>query len=124
MRVHRRANVAAQLAVSLFREADEWEAKGDAENARKARDAAQGQLVAAGIDSREAAEMHASERVPFTADEEAQRDADEAASAAASAESDAAAAERQALLDKLNAGTATNAEIQRALVLALGGGSG
>lgn len=80
-RKHHRINVGAQLAASLFREADEWRAKGDLANEQKALDAARAQLEVAGLPSQEAAEAKAAESVPFTSQEETLRDADEAAAA-------------------------------------------
>lgn len=121
MRTHRSVNVAAQLAVSLFREADEWAAKGDAANAQQALAAARSQLIQSGIDSREAAEMLASEQVPFTAEEETQRDADEAEAARVEAAREAATVERAALVEKLAAGEATSLEVQQALATLIGG---
>lgn len=118
-REHMRVDVGAQLAVSLFREADEWAAKGDAANAQKALAAARSQLERAGMDSREAAEARAAERVPFTAKEEARADKDAAAAAAQQAADAQAAAERKLLVNKLAAGKATTVETQAALALLL-----
>lgn len=83
MAAHRQViNCDAQLAASLFREADQWRARGDRVNEQKALDAARAQLVLAGIDSREAAEAKAEELIPLTAAEETQRQADQDAAAA------------------------------------------
>lgn len=121
-RTHRRINVAAQVAVSLFREADEWAAKGDLGNEQKALDAARAQLELVGIGSREEAQEMASERVPFTAKEETQADLDAAAAADAQAAAAAALVAQKALTTKLSAGTATDLEVQKALARLLGGG--
>lgn len=120
-REHHRVNVSAQLAASLFREADEWAAKGEPENEQKALDAARSQLAQSGIDSREAAEMCAEERVPFTVKEEKQADADQAEAAVQATVAEAGRVERAALVTKLTAGDATAAEVQQALARLLGG---
>jgi hypothetical protein len=116
-------NCDAQLAAALFREADEWRAKGDLVNEQAALDTARSQLEAAGLDSREAAEAKAVERVPLTAAEKQQQDAD-AVEAANRAEAEAAAQEeRRQLVDKLTSGRATATEVQQALATLLGGGT-
>lgn len=128
-------DVGAQLAASLFREADAWEAKDDLLNAEKARDAARAQLQLAGLPSRGAADADAEKRVPLTAAETTQQTADNTASAQAVAEKAAAAAvadtlrttlrDKRAraltLADKLDANTATAVEQREALALALRG---
>src|SRR3990167_4760539 len=121
MRMHRRVNVAAQLAVAIFREADEWEAKGNQANAQRALAAARSQLVRAGMDSRDAAEALASESVPFTPAEETKRNKEEIVAGIVAAEREAAELERQKLIDKLTTGTASGTEVQQALVRLLGG---
>lgn len=114
-------NCDAQLAASLFREADEWAAKGDALNEQKALDAARAQLELAGLDSREVAEAKACERVPLTAAERAERTRDAADAVARFAEQQVAAQAEGALRAKLAAGTASPAEVQQAIVRLLGG---
>lgn len=119
-REHLRVDVGAQLAVSLFREADEWAAKGEPVNARKALAAARSQLAQSGMDSREAAEAKAEERVPFTAKEEKQADADQAEAVKQAAIVEAARVERAALVVRLTAGKASPAEVQQALARLIG----
>lgn len=99
-RTHRRINVAAQVAASFFREADEWRTKGSPLNEQKALDAGNAMLEREGITSRADGEARASESVPFTAEEEAARDAEEAAIGAAAPENALRAIrqERDALL--------------------------
>lgn len=128
-------NCDAQLAAALFREADEWRARGDLANEQKALGAARAQLELAGIDTREAAEAMAEERVAFTPQEAAQASVDAAALVAAAAAEAVltanagtigASLEQKrsralALADKLDANTATPAEQREALALCLRG---
>lgn len=115
-------DVGAQLAVSLFREADAWAAKGDSANAEAALRLARSQLVVSGMDSRAAAEAYAERQVALTAAQLAIREADIAAAAAAATARATAAAAKDALVVKLTAGTATSLEVQQALATLLGGG--
>ena len=114
-------NVAAQIAASIFAEADEWAKKGHSENEQKALDAARAQLKLAGLDSREAAEMKACELVPLTAKEEEQHAQDKVDATARAQTLGAKIVERKALLSKLQVGEASPAEVQQALAKLLGG---
>lgn len=115
-------DVGAQLAVSLFREADEWAAKGDNENAAAALRLARSQLAVAGMDSRAAAEAWAERQVALTAAQLAVQTADIAAAESAATARATAAAAKEALVAKLTAGTATTLEVQQTLATLLGGG--
>lgn len=121
-RHHHRVNVSAQLAVAFFREAEEWRAKGDLENEQKALEAGYALLEREGIGSPEEARQRASERVPYTAAEEAQAATDATAAATKAAADAEAAVSRAALVTKLKAGSATDLETQQALAQLLGGG--
>lgn len=114
-------DVAAQLAVSLFREADEWAAKGDVANAAAALRLARSQLVVLGLDSRTAAKAWAERRVALTTDELTVRAADAEAARLEETARMAAKAETEALVAKLAKGEATVLETQQALAMVLGG---
>lgn len=107
MAEHLVVDVSAQIAVALFREADEWRARGDLVNEQKALDAARAQLELAGLDAREAAEARAEERVALTASEVAACEADAEAAAQTAQTAAAASANESTLRDRVAAALAT-----------------